>query len=158
MIFITATGTVHVSNRVLFLVTITFLDLLMIHWIQGKSFQRNSNGLGAASSRFLGTRSLSVRYNNQILPVHKMWSLWNTVIEILVMVRGISASKVHIYSPCRAVNCNDTFVVLTRYVLILSKCPMHLDLVSLILYRYPCSWYTDTTVQLKNWNKLPKWC
>ena len=31
VIFITATGIVHVSNWVLFLVTITFLDLLMIH-------------------------------------------------------------------------------------------------------------------------------
>ena len=34
MIFITTTGNVHVASWVLFLVTIPFLDLIMIHCIQ----------------------------------------------------------------------------------------------------------------------------
>ena len=41
---ITSTGNVSVARWVIPLVTILLLDLVMIHWIQGKSFRENSNG------------------------------------------------------------------------------------------------------------------
>ena len=45
VLFIITTGYVHVPSWVLFLVTISILDLVMIHWIQWKSFRENSIAL-----------------------------------------------------------------------------------------------------------------
>ena len=45
-IFLTATGNVHVDSWVLFLVTVLFLDSVMIQWIHWKSFRENSNEIG----------------------------------------------------------------------------------------------------------------
>ena len=51
-LYITSTGNVSVARWVIPLVTILFLDLVMIHWIrwiQGKSFRENSNDQGKKS-------------------------------------------------------------------------------------------------------------
>ena len=66
----------HVARWVLFLVTILFLDLVMIqwiHWIQWKSFRKSNEFFRFTSVQFLQTRNVNVKPSSpRIISVGKM--------------------------------------------------------------------------------------